>query len=39
MNGRISIGAPLTHTLPLAAIDAAFGLRQAGEPVRSVVRY
>jgi S-(hydroxymethyl)glutathione dehydrogenase / alcohol dehydrogenase len=39
MEGKIEIDPMITHTMPLAEINKAFDLMQAGESIRSVVVY
>jgi Zn-dependent alcohol dehydrogenase len=39
VDGRITIDAPFTHAMPLAASDEALELLQAGEPIRSAARH
>ena len=39
MEGKINIDDLITHTMPLAKINDAFELMEAGESIRSVVVY
>jgi S-(hydroxymethyl)glutathione dehydrogenase/alcohol dehydrogenase len=39
MEGKINIDDLITHTMPLARINDAFGLMEAGDSIRSVVVY
>ena len=39
MDKRIEIDDLITHTMPLAEINAAFDLMHAGESIRSVVSF
>jgi S-(hydroxymethyl)glutathione dehydrogenase/alcohol dehydrogenase len=39
MEGKIAIDPLITHTMPLAEINAAFDLMHAGESIRSVIDY
>jgi S-(hydroxymethyl)glutathione dehydrogenase/alcohol dehydrogenase len=39
MDGKIAIDPLITHTMPLADINAAFDLMHAGESIRSVVTF
>jgi S-(hydroxymethyl)glutathione dehydrogenase/alcohol dehydrogenase len=39
MSGRIEVDAMITHTMALEDIGRAFELMQAGESIRSVIRY
>jgi S-(hydroxymethyl)glutathione dehydrogenase/alcohol dehydrogenase len=39
MDGKIDIDNLITHTMPLAKINAAFDLMHAGESIRSVIVY
>ena len=39
MDGKIGIGDPITHTMPLDRINGAPGLMHEGKPIRSVITF